>query len=164
MDRRSSIKLIPALGFASVWLLSCKTEYMEGYAHLKITEEDKKIIDTIRKSVLPYDVQSNDCTDFVLHYADKIISTSKRNTFSTGFQELKHKLKGALKYKVESITPEVISEFWKEASNSSELIKGFLDVLKKGAVHYYKSEEKYLTEKSGFKLVPGEFQPCVKIG
>ena len=164
MKRRTSIKLIPALGFASVWLLSCKNEYLTEYAHIKISEEDKKIIDTIRKSVLPYDVQSSRCTDFVLKYADKIISTEKRNVFSTGFQELKHKLKGALQYKVENISPETIADFWKDASNSSELIKGFLEIVKSGSIHYYKSEEQYQSEKMGFKLVPGEFQPCVKVG
>jgi hypothetical protein len=164
MKRRTSIKLIPALGFASVWLSSCKNEYLTDYAHIKISEEDKNIIDTVRKSILPYDVKGSQCTDFVLRYADKIISTEKRNTFSTGFQELKHKLKGALQYKVENITPETVTEFWNEASNSSELIKGFLEIVKSGAVHYYKSEKKYQIEKMGFILVPGEFQPCVKIG
>lgn len=165
MNRRESLKLLPALGIASVWLTNCGTKYVDGFTNLKLSEEDIKIISAIRQSILPIkeEVNAGKSTDFVLKYADQIISTSKRNTFVSGFQALKSKLKGELQYKVSELTPDVIQNFWNDAAKSSELIEGFLSTIKKGAVHYYKTEEPYMTNLVGYKLVPGEFQGCVKI-
>jgi hypothetical protein len=166
MNRRESIKIIPLLGIASVWLTSCGSNYVEGYKHLKLTAEDLKIIDAIRKSIIPIEDKSKDAeySSFVLKYADEIISTAKRNIFTSGFQELKHKLKGELAYSTVDITAGNISDFWSAASKSSNLIEGFLNILKQGTVQYYKTEEQYVVGKLGYKLVPGEFQSCVKIG
>ena len=166
MTRRESLLILPALGIASIWLTACDSKYVEGFQHLKLTDMDLKLIEAIRKSVIPiFDEPKNiEYNTFLLKYVDKIISTKKRNIFNSGFQELKHKLKGELAYDVEDINAETINKFWVDASKSSELIDGFLKIIKQGTVHYYKSEEDYVSNKIGFKLVPGEFQPCVKIG
>lgn len=165
MKRRELIKILPLLGISAVWLTSCTTNYVAGYKHLKLTKEDLKIIDAIRKSIIPINDPEKDAKyySFVLKYVDEIISTAKRNLFVSGFQELKYKLKGELAYSIGDVTPSNISDFWSAAAKSSNLIEGFLNILKQGMVHYYKTEEQYVSDKLGYKLVPGEFQPCVKI-
>jgi hypothetical protein len=166
MNRRESIKILPLLGITSVWLTACGSNYVEGFKHLKLKAEDLKIIDAIRKSIIPVEDKAKDAeySSYILKYADEIISTAKRNVFTSGFHELKHKLKGELAYSIVDISANNVSDFWSTAAKSSNLIEGFLSILKQGTVHYYKTEEQYVVGRLGYKLVPGEFQSCVKIG
>jgi hypothetical protein len=167
MQRRTLLKVLPALGISAVWISACKNvdEPKIDLKNLKLRSGDYTLVASLLSSILP----SKDATEqglvneFAFKYIDQVTTKIDRDAFSDGLKEIKALLKSKAGKNIDQIDTESVGLVWKELLDAKNPASKTLELLKNAAVTRYTSREQFMTDKLSYKFVPGVYQGCVKI-
>ena len=170
MNRRDALYQIGGLSLALFLFESCQGEPHVSLQRLSLEDGDYTLVHQYVQAILPYrlddrDYQSNR-TLFVLNYLDKTMSSIDLDKFGAGMRAIKGELIEVYnKAPQDAEHTNLITLFNKIGADreNNEMKYFFLEKVKSATLNHHLNSEVYMTEKLGYKFVPGTYIGCVQI-